>query len=206
MFTVYSNSRSHIEYKQASSFLPFTYYHLSKEDYKDLSQLWLILWVLRRSSPPSATHAHCTDTCYSLGRAASWGVASWLLKEWHTDSLPHSTCLAQPTPWLVLPLSFQLSCGYFMPPSSLGRTDGITGITWYHYSMAWMRAGLPIWPKLSQKQVHFLLIHSQSIMQKTWCERLCPWGIYVSQCQVFVCYSMLKTLIGLSKNMYAPNT
>lgn len=192
VFTVYWNTRSHTEYKQASSFLSFTYYHLSKEDYKGLSQLWFIFWVLRRSPPPPAIHAHCTYIhMLHLGKG-SFSGSCLLIAQGMTHGFTTSPHLLSSANSLTSPLSFQLSWGYFVTLSRPGRTDGIM----HHHSTAWMSSGPPIWPQLGQKQVPFLLIHHQTTMQKTWCERLCPWSIYVSQCWVSVCYLMWMSLIG----------
>jgi len=73
-------------------------YHWSKEDYKGLSQLWLIRWVWRGDSPPAAIHVYCAGTHCCLGRATAWGVILWLLREWCIDVMPHPTRLALPTP------------------------------------------------------------------------------------------------------------
>lgn len=72
--------------------------------------------VLGGDSSPAAIHVHCVGTHSCLGRATTWEVGLWLLRDWHIRSLPHLTCLAQPIPLLVLP-SFHLSWGCFTPLS-----------------------------------------------------------------------------------------
>lgn len=165
MFTVCSNNRSHIEYKQASSFLPFTYYHLSKEDYKGLSQLWL-MGPEKEFTPTSNPHSLYRHML-QLGKGSFLGschtIAQGMTHGFTTS--PH--LLSSANSLTSLPPFLPALLWLLLPPSSPARTDGII----HHYSMAWMSPGPPIWPKLGQKQVHILLTfsvhHSKDLMWKT---------------------------------------